>query len=711
VERFDRDGGALGETQLSFKTLAIGLLAATCLSGAAAAQAEVSQAGSGNNASATSGVTSFPAAFFADARPNTAMDMVSRLPGFVFDGGEQVRGFSAGAGNVVIDGQRPTSKQDDLEQILRRIPAGQVERIDLIRGGDRAIDMQGRTLIANIVRKKDGARQLVFALVGDWTPSTGKTAPILKLEATRERDGVRTEASIVTGSFIDGGSGDGVDTFTDNPAVRPGGTCVTSCALRLRARASGWFTDSTAVYERPLAGGRLHLNADLHANTYTDREEDYGGPAAYNSRLAYTERHMNGEVGINYRRALGSDTRLELTAIQQVRQGHVISGYVADGGDQQYDQHSRLSESILRGVLRRGFGTDLTVELSAEGAYNLQHAAARYTVDGDAAALAAARTRVDEQRADAGGIVQWRPIPAIQLEAGVHVETSTIASDGDVKAEKTLTYVKPRGVLTWTPRAGDQIRLRVEQEVGQLDFDAFVASGQLNTGLHAGNPTLEPMTSWVYEAAVEHGFWGRGDVTLTVRHSELSNVVDRIRGFDPAHPLDPSGFYDTPGNIGAGSEDSVTLDVTAPLAPFGLKHGLLKSSVTWRDAQATDPTTGRSRPISQIRPVSGTVSFSDEMEALKTSWGVDVFLTRRQVSYRYNEIDYSKTLPYVVFYAEYKPDPHQAWRLELNNLTDRRIQNDYVVFSGSRPAAIAGIQSRRQAPGVLIHLRYRHTFG
>ena len=48
--------------------------------------------------------------------------------------------------------------------------------------------------------------------------------------------------------------------------------------------------------------------------------------------------------------------------------------------------------------------------------------------------------------------------------------------------------------------------VRIEQEVGQLDFDAFVASGQLNTGLHAGNPTLEPMTSWVYEAAVEHSF-------------------------------------------------------------------------------------------------------------------------------------------------------------------------------------------------------------
>jgi len=701
---------------LTISKLLAGLFAATFLVGATGAKAEAAKADADASqgapgAGATSGVSSFPAAFFADARPNTAMDMVNRIPGFVFDGGAQVRGFSAGAGNVVIDGQRPTSKQDDLESILRRIPAGQVERIDLIRGGDRTIDMQGRTLIANVVRKKEGVKQLVVALVEDWTPSTGKTAPVLKLEGAREHDGVRTEASLVTGSFIDNGSGDGRDTFTDNPAVRPGGTCVTACAEHLRARAGGWFTDSTAVYERPLAGGRLHLNADLHVNTYTDREADFGGPASYDSRLAYTERHTNGEVAANYRRSFGPDTRLELTAIQQVRQGHVLSGYVSDGSDQQYDQHSRLSESILRSVLRRGFGANLTVELSAEGAYNLQHAAALYTVNGDAASLAAARTRVDEKRADAGGFAQWRPTPTLQLEAGVHVETSTIASAGDVTAEKSLTYVKPRGVLTWTPRAGDQIRLRVEQEVGQLDFDAFVASGQLNTGLHAGNPTLEPMTSWVYEAAVEHGFWGRGDVTLTLRHSELSNVVDRIRGFDPAHPLDPTGFYDTPGNIGAGTEDSLTLDVTAPLAPFGLKHGLLKTSYIWTDTKATDPTTLQSRPISQSKPIIGALNFSDEIEALKASWGVDVYATRRQVAYRYNEIDYTKILPYVVLYYEYKPGPGRAWRLELNNLTDRNLQNDYVVFASSRPAAIAGIESRRQASGVLIHLRYRHTFG
>src|SRR3954471_23748652 len=80
------------------------------------------------------GITAYPAAFFADARPTNAGDMVARLPGFSLDTGQSARGFAGTAGNVLIDGARPTAKTDDLNSILNRIPAGTVERIDIIRG-------------------------------------------------------------------------------------------------------------------------------------------------------------------------------------------------------------------------------------------------------------------------------------------------------------------------------------------------------------------------------------------------------------------------------------------------------------------------------------------------------------------------------------------------------------------------------------------------
>ncbi|HEX5776169.1 MAG TPA: TonB-dependent receptor, partial [Caulobacteraceae bacterium] len=49
-------------------------------------------------ASSTAAVVAYPAAFFASAQPNTAMEMVARLPGFAFDSGDGVRGFSGAAG-------------------------------------------------------------------------------------------------------------------------------------------------------------------------------------------------------------------------------------------------------------------------------------------------------------------------------------------------------------------------------------------------------------------------------------------------------------------------------------------------------------------------------------------------------------------------------------------------------------------------------------
>src|SRR5215472_13544132 len=80
-------------------------------------------------------VIAYPASFFASMGLDTAYDMVLRVPGFVFDDGSNVRGFAGAAGNVLIDGERPTSKTDDLVSILKRVPASAVERIDLIRGG------------------------------------------------------------------------------------------------------------------------------------------------------------------------------------------------------------------------------------------------------------------------------------------------------------------------------------------------------------------------------------------------------------------------------------------------------------------------------------------------------------------------------------------------------------------------------------------------
>ena len=111
------------------------------------------------------------------------MDMINRLPGFEFNDGTSARGFAGTAGNVLIDGQRPTSKTDDVQSILTRLPASDVDQIDIIRGGAPGIDMQGQTVIANVIRKTGDSTQIVADVEDNFWPD-GHSVPNGSLEIT-----------------------------------------------------------------------------------------------------------------------------------------------------------------------------------------------------------------------------------------------------------------------------------------------------------------------------------------------------------------------------------------------------------------------------------------------------------------------------------------------------------------------------------------------
>ena len=158
------------------------------------------------------GVIAYPAVFFADSRPNNAFDMLRRVSGFTFEGGENVRGFAGAAGNVLIDGQRPTSKSVRLEDLLSRIPASTVVRIELIRGGATGIDMQGYALVANVIRSTDTVSNLAVsvganAYKGPWKGSW--IGPAAALEWSRRGDMLSLEGAARIEFEVDDQSGEG----------------------------------------------------------------------------------------------------------------------------------------------------------------------------------------------------------------------------------------------------------------------------------------------------------------------------------------------------------------------------------------------------------------------------------------------------------------------------------------------------------------------
>src|SRR5690349_20081570 len=87
---------------------------------------------------------------FTQFAPANALDMLNRVPGFGIKEEDSDRGLGQATGNVVINGQRISGKSNDVVTELSRIPAANVERIEIVDGA--TLDIPGLSgQVANIV--------------------------------------------------------------------------------------------------------------------------------------------------------------------------------------------------------------------------------------------------------------------------------------------------------------------------------------------------------------------------------------------------------------------------------------------------------------------------------------------------------------------------------------------------------------------------------
>jgi hypothetical protein len=649
---------------------------------------------------AAAGVTSYPASFFTQFQPNTATDMINNLPGFVFDDGDSVRGFAGAAGNVLIDGVRPTSKSDDLYSILRRIPASQVERIDVIRGAAPGVDMQGKTVMANVIRKKNTGVTGVVNVANDWLPKDGRLLPGLRLEAQNRVGDTSLEGSFVFANFDDDGAGHGPEVET-----APDGTRIDK--TEDKTRAGGIQTAATGAYTTPAFGGTIRVNGQLFGQTYIYDEVD---PDVASLAIQPIHEHdrqnqEQSELGLTYDRSFGPKLSTETLFIQQFQGEDYLTLFSETDDAERFREGHTNGESILRSTATYTYSKALTLEAGGEGDYNFLFSHTTYVVNDALQDLPAADVHVSEARGEVFGKATWIINPKFTLEAGLRLEGSHIASTGDVVLGKTLVYPKPRAVLTWSPESADQFRFRVEEEVSQLNFNDFVAAPALNTGqVYVGNPNLVPQQALVAEAAYERRFWKSGDINITYRHSELTDVIDR------APVLSPTGDYDNPANIGAGTEDELITAFTVPIERFGVPGALIKGNFTWRTSSVTDPTTDQKRPISGLRPREGNIEFDQDLPKHKLKWGASLNFGWRQPYYRFSEVEVDNLRPIGRLFAEYQLRPNLSLRGELDNIGEdfRRTLEVYPDLRSTTAQEYTDVRNLWFGP--LIHLRIRQAF-
>lgn len=630
---------------------------------------------------ASASTKSFPAVYFAESLPQTSWDMITRLPGFTFSAGdEDVRGYSGASGNVLIDGQRPASKYLDLENVLRRIPARTVKRIELIRGSAPGIDMQGQSVVANIIRLNTATTQMRLDAGAYVVDQLGLLASG-QIEIARSWEDKRLEGSVQFSSTQDDDdSGYGFLRQTSVDGIPLMDASTTQEKIETAYQAS-------IAYQQDLLGGSLRLNANYWSESENYQEEiENSFPVTYLSQIEEQKNTNRVELGSNYEKTFASGLQLNLVVIQQLESQDQRDFETNPQDFASFLQKNDAGETILRATVQQAYSDITRFEWGAELAFNFLDSHTESFENGNAIVIPGSDVRVEEKRAEPFFRVSWDLNPYWVLEAGGAFELSEINQSGDSQSGQSLTYLKPLVLLTWTPSTRDQYRFKLDRQVGQLDFEDFVSSAEFSTGtINAGNSNLVPSTSWNVTATWEHQFVAETTTVLTLHHAQIADVVDVA----PIYATDPdSGIievFDGPGNIGPGWLNEAELGVNLRLSRWGIDGGLIKASLIYRDSSVTDPITHQTRSISDyVQPWEGNIEWFHDIPNHHFRWGANLRLGEQSRSYRLDETRTASERAWLGVFAEYNPSDRWSIRLEAQNLTARQVRLKHSIYDGSR---------------------------
>ena len=641
------------------------------------------------------GVLVYDAAYFTQYAPNTANDMVSRVPGFSINDGDSSRGFEGAVGNVLINGARPASKTDTGSAVLNRTPANRVARIELIRGGIPGIEMQGYSVVVNVVLKNDASREQIVSL----NTSIFEDGPTLF--------GGSYQYSERRGDYSWGlNYSDGIsqsDSTGVGPQRRygPDGTLLRD----EMSENTAWGGSHTlrGTFAGPLLGGKIDLTAragvmDWNSdNVFTEADK-------HRQQLSSTDTDL-AEFGLTYTRPIGAKLVSETRFIHEIENVDGVDSSVsrvggAVNGSTSIDYVADASETILRSLVRYRKSEALDFEFGGEVAYNALDTDFSMVADNQPVLVPSSAVTVEELRGELFGKSTWRINPKWTLETGLRLEQSTISQSGDSDLEKTFTFAKPRVQLSWTPRQSTQMRLRFERVVGQLNFGDFAASSELSDDMvYGGNANLEPEQRWVSELTFEQRFWGDGVLSVGLRHDEIEGVIDYM-------PL--VGGHSARGNIGDGTHDRLNASLTVPFDRFGLAGARLKASNVWNHTRVTDPTSGEERRISGLRPSQPEYIFTHNIQSWNVEWSFAYLPFMEQPNYTPDRYTVWRGKDYLQLIVDYKPKPGLSIRAQANYWDAFDVyRTDYVSHDDR---SVAFTEVRNIQPRMFYQLRVRQTF-
>lgn len=537
---------------------------------------------------------SFAPSFFAQFQPNTALDMVERIPGFTLRSGDDERGFGVADTNFLINGRRPSTKSQDAEDILSRIPAGIVVRIEVLDGA--SLDIPGLSgQVVNVVAR-------AVELSGRWRYSArfeeGTEPQILEGEVVlsgrrgdlgfsvglKNRQFTLTEDSVER--FFDS-SGALIEDRTEDVYLR---NVAPSANLNLTwtptiGRFAGHVANLNASIEKDNENNGLREIFTAIDPTRTSGESfaDIG------------EDEIQIEIGGDYALPLpiaGLDGTLKLIALNQLDDGE--SGVVfVSARDSSIPLRTKFSEDFKEGELigraEYGFkaGSDHDVQISVEYAYNFLESAT--TFQNSFTAPIIDEVRVEEDRFNARITDSWQISSDLSLQTSIGAEYSSLQVVNPLSDARN--FFRPKGFAAVSYRVSDHytLRAKADRSVGQLDFDTFVSTRNLvDNLLTSGNAEIKPSQST--------------ELSLEFERTDEKLLSGRIRPYlelieDPIDRILLSNNAEAPGNLDSATRYGIEANATLLFDTLGVPGLRLEASGGIGESEIDDPLTGEQRQI------------------------------------------------------------------------------------------------------------------
>ena len=654
----------------------------------------------------TESVTYTPADF-AQFAPRTALDMVIQIPGFTISGSEDgARGFGQASENVLINGQRISSKSTTAQQALARIPAVNVATIEIVDGA--SLDVPGLSgQVANITASSAG-------ISGTWSfhqRYRENLPPVYDwIEASISGQSGDLSWTVGLESIPGRGANSGRENITDGSGqlIEFREESLTSVITNPSLSANlTWKPKNGHIANLNIDAKLFELNERETSNRFAPDDLEIG-----RTQFQFSEDFQSTEFGADYEFGLGSG-RLKLIGLQRNEHFPQLSEF--RGADNDGSNHRELifadttdkNESILRTEYSWNTSAKTDWQVSAEGAYNrLENEAALFESLGGAPLtpvdIGDSTVKVEEVRGEAF-ITHGRQVtPKFRVQLSVGAEISEIKSDG--ANGQTRQFTRPKGSASASWQVNDKLTVnsKIERLVGQLDFGDFVSSVDVNQGDdQTGNVDIVPQQSWRGEVEAERKFgrWGAG--TATVFGESLEDIADQV----------PIGTGEGPGNLDSGTRFGVELEGTLKFDPLGWKGAQLQYEANYHKSAVDDPVTGESRRINGDLIHYYRLEFRHDIADSNWAWGLTYEDFADAPRFRRDSRLFFENKPGFMWgFIEHKDILGMTGTVFLANLTDQDNQFTRAVYAPDRTGTLVRVEDRTRNFGNILTLRLKGNF-